>query len=82
MRRNWDVQGHVLLSGHVLGPGRGMGRQSAIMIFNLAGFWGTGVPCGYVFTFLLHKGIVGLWYEHSCLRYVLHFSLFCTCLFL
>ncbi|KAK9795927.1 hypothetical protein WJX73_005380 [Symbiochloris irregularis] len=41
---------------------RGMGRQSAIMIFNLAGFWGTGVPCGYIFTFKLHRGIVGLWW--------------------
>ena len=40
---------------------RGMGRQAAIMIFNLAGFWGIGVPCGYVFTFILNKGIVGLW---------------------
>ena len=42
-----------------------MGKQSWIMLFNLAGFWGTGVPLGYTFTFTLKHGIVGLWYAIS-----------------
>lgn len=53
---------------------RGMGRQAAIMIFNLVGFWGTGIPCGYVFTFILNKGsrFVVSASQHLCSIYFLH----------
>lgn len=40
---------------------RGIGRQAQLAAFNLAGFWGTGVPVGYFLCFHMGWGLRGLW---------------------
>ncbi|KXZ51860.1 hypothetical protein GPECTOR_11g298 [Gonium pectorale] len=40
---------------------RGMGRQHQLMLYNLLGFWGSGVAFGWWLTFKAKLGLKGLW---------------------
>jgi MATE family multidrug resistance protein len=44
-----------------IGALRGAGNTRTPMIVNLVGYWGVGLPAGYLLCFNEHLGIVGLW---------------------
>jgi hypothetical protein len=46
------------IAGGVL---RGCGQQGYVAKVNIATLWGVGVVGGYVFTFVFHWGIYGVW---------------------
>ena len=41
---------------------RGVGNTRSPMLVNLAGYWGIGLPIGYLLCFPLHFGVQGLWW--------------------
>ncbi|KAG2490596.1 hypothetical protein HYH03_010989 [Edaphochlamys debaryana] len=47
--------------GTAQGVLRGMGRQTQLMVYNLIGFWGSGVAFGWWLTFKAKLGLKGLW---------------------
>lgn len=53
------------LQGVATGVLRGLGETRIPMLANLFGHWFVGLPLGYVLCFMLHFGVIGLWWGFS-----------------
>eukprot|EP01023_Acetabularia_acetabulum_P007649 TRINITY_DN13364_c1_g1_i4.p2 TRINITY_DN13364_c1_g1~~TRINITY_DN13364_c1_g1_i4.p2 ORF type:complete len:163 (-),score=41.92 TRINITY_DN13364_c1_g1_i4:23-511(-) len=53
------------IQGSCQGVLRGCGRQLQLFVFNIAGFWGCGVPMEILLCFVLGFGLQGIWWGIS-----------------